>query len=137
MSIAVEGVTPMLLVYDVPTSVAFYRDLLGFEVVHHSPPFDQAKDNFGWCLMRLNGWELMLNNMYENNVRPPEPDVARVQTHSDLTLYFACPDVDSTYAYLRAKGIPVHGPANTYYKMRQLSLRDPDGYSIVFQTPIE
>jgi len=137
MSIAVEGVVPMLLVYDVPTSIAFYRDQLGFDVVHHSAPFDNAKDNFGWALLRLNGCELMVNNMYEDNIRPPQPDVVRAKTHSDVTLYFACRGIDGTHAYLKSQGIAVSDPITTYYKMRQISLKDPDGYSIVFQWPSE
>ncbi len=137
MSIAVEGVVPMLLVYDVPTSVAFYRDQLGFDVVHHSASFDEAKDNFGWALLRLNGCELMVNNMYEDNVRPVQPDAVRAKAHSDLTLYLACRDIGGTHAYLKAQGLSVSDPVTTYYKMRQISLKDFDGYSIVFQWPSE
>jgi uncharacterized glyoxalase superfamily protein PhnB len=29
----VEGVCPLLWVFDMPKAIAFYRDLLGFEVV--------------------------------------------------------------------------------------------------------
>ncbi len=32
MSIKVEGVAPLIQVFDMPTSVAFYRDVLGFEL---------------------------------------------------------------------------------------------------------
>ncbi len=45
MAIDFSNAIPMLLVYDVPTSIAFYRDLLGFEVLRTSTPFDDAKDN--------------------------------------------------------------------------------------------
>ena len=37
MAINVRGLTPLLQVYDMPTSMRFYRDVLGFEVVHTSP----------------------------------------------------------------------------------------------------
>ena len=33
MSIKVEGSAPLIQVFDMPTSVAFYRDVLGFSVV--------------------------------------------------------------------------------------------------------
>ncbi len=137
MAIAVEGAVPMLLVYDVPIALAFYRDILGFAVVRHSPPFDDAKDNFGWALLRLNDIELMLNNMYENNIRPAQPDVVRAQMHRDTAIFFSCRDVDAAYAYLKEKGIAARGPVDTYYGMRQLQVSDPDGYSIVFQWPVE
>lgn len=37
MAVEVRGVCPLLQVYDMPTSVRFYRDTLGFEVVATSP----------------------------------------------------------------------------------------------------
>ena len=38
MGIAVRGVCPLLEVFDMPTSIRFYRDVLGFEVVGAAPP---------------------------------------------------------------------------------------------------
>jgi catechol 2,3-dioxygenase-like lactoylglutathione lyase family enzyme len=132
--IAVTGVTAMFHVYDVPRSVGFYRDVLGFAVVQTSPPLSGAKDDFGWCLLRLGGAELMLNNMYENNVRPETPDAVRAAGHADASLYFACPDVDGAYAYLKAKGVEAGEPKDSYYGLRQMYLNDPDGYTLCFQT---
>ena len=137
MSIPVKGAVPMFVVYDVPTSVAFYRDILGFEIIRTSEPFTDARDNFGWALMRLDGVELMLNNAYENNIRPSTPDPARTSGHADTFLYFNCPDVDAAYCYLRAKGIAVEEPKVTYYGMKQLHVNDPDGYNLCFQWPSE
>ena len=137
MSIPVKGAVPMFVVYDVPTSVAFYRDILGFEIIQTSEPFTDARDNFGWVLMRLDGVELMLNNAYENNIRPPTPDPARTSGHADTFLYFNCPDVDAAYLYLRAKGIAVEEPKVAYYGMKQLHVTDPDGYNLCFQWPSE
>jgi uncharacterized glyoxalase superfamily protein PhnB len=136
MAIDVEGAVPLLLVYDVPTAIAFYRDVLGFELIQTSVPFDDAKDNYGWAMLRKNGIELMLNNMYENNIRPAQPDVVRSGHHRDTTIYFSCRDVDGVYVYLRDKGIAVREPVNTYYGMRQVQTFDPDGYSLVFQWPV-
>ena len=137
MAVEVQGATPMFVVYDVPTSVAFYRDILGFEIIRTSPPFTDAKDDFGWALMRLNGVDLMLNNAYENNIRPSTPDPARTAAHADSFLYFECPDVDAAYAYLVSKGVSVEPPKVAYYGMKQLYLKDPDGYSLCFQWPAE
>ena len=73
MGIEIRGMAPLLQVFDMPTSIAFYRDVLGFEVVTTSKP---GAENFGWALLRLNGMELMLNTAYEEDSRPPEPDRA-------------------------------------------------------------
>ena len=135
MAIAIEGVTPLFQVFDVPTSIAFYRDVLGFEVIQNSTPFTDAKDDYGWAMLRLNGVVLMLNNAYENNIRPAEPDPARIAAHRDTTLYFDCRDVGAVYEYLRARGVAVREPKVAYYGMKQLYVRDPDGYSLCFQWP--
>ena len=135
MAIAIEGAIPLFHVYDVPTSIAFYRDALGFEVVQTSEPFSEAKDDFGWAMLRLNGVELMLNNAYENNIRPPAPDPARTAAHSDTSLYIGCPDVDAAYLHLCAKGIAAEKPRVAYYGMKQVYFHDPDGYTLCFQWP--
>jgi catechol 2,3-dioxygenase-like lactoylglutathione lyase family enzyme len=42
----IRGVAPLLQVFDMPTSVRFYRDKLGFEVVSTSPVL--AEDPLGF-----------------------------------------------------------------------------------------
>ena len=37
MALDVRGLTPLLQVFDMPTSVRFYRDVLGFKVIGTSP----------------------------------------------------------------------------------------------------
>ena len=135
MSIQVTGLAPLLQVFDMPRSVAFYRDVLGFEVVATSPP--RGPDDFDWGLLRLGGAKLMLNTAYEEADRPPQLDPSRLAAHGDTGLYFGCADVDAAYAWLREKGVSVPPPANAPYGMRQLYLRDPDGYVVCFQDAVE
>lgn len=136
MGIAIAGAMPLFHVFDVPRSIAFYRDVLGFEVVNTSAPFTEAKDDYGWAMLRLNNVELMVNNAYENNVRPTVPDAARVAAHADTVLYMDCRDVDAVYAFLRARAVGVEEPKVAYYGMRQMYVVDPDGYRLCFQCPI-
>jgi glyoxylase I family protein len=131
MSIKIEGSTPLIQVFDMPTAVAFYRDVLGFTVVQQSSP----GDDFDWGLLVLGGAELMLNTAYEKEGRPQAPDPARVAAHSDTALYLGCQDVDGAYAYLRARGVDADEPKVAPYGMKQLYLKDPDGYVICFQWP--
>lgn len=112
-----------------PTSLAFYRDLLGFEIVQQAPPGDRCD----WAWLRRDGAELMLNTMFESDNRPPIPDAARVAGHGDTGLFIGAPDVDAMYEYLRAKGVEVRAPVVRDYGMKQLYLKDPDGYGICFQ----
>jgi len=130
MSIEVRRVCTLLQVFDMPTSVRFYRDVLGFEVVSTSP---RDGDRFDWGLLRLGDAELMLNTAYEQPHRPVKPDASRAAAHADTTLYFECPDVDAAYGHLKSHGVEVKPPKIAPYGMKQLYVSDPDGYHLCFQ----
>src|ERR1700690_4517308 len=90
MGIEIQGVAPLLQVFDMPAAIHFYRDLLGFELVLTSQPGEY----FDWALLRLSGVELMLNTQYERERRPAAPDAVGAPWHEDTCLYFPCSDVD-------------------------------------------
>ena len=131
MTIEVRGVCTLLQVFDMPTSLQFYRDVLGFTVVDTSDP--RAANRVNWCLLKLDTSEVMLNTAYEGPERPPKPEPPRTAAHADTCLYFGCPDVDGAYRHLRAKGLDVKEPTRAPYGMKQLYVSDPDGYGLCFQ----
>lgn len=131
MSIEVRGVCTLLQVFDMPTSVRFYRDVLGFEIIQTTTPRDG--DQFDWGLLRLGETELMLNTAHEQDERPAQPDPERIAAHRDVCLYFGCPDVDRAYRHLLSHGIDVEEPQIAPWGSKQLYLRDPDGYTLCFQ----
>jgi catechol 2,3-dioxygenase-like lactoylglutathione lyase family enzyme len=131
MAIAANSVTVLLQVFDMRKSVWFYCDTLGFELLQKHEP----EGHLYWAMLKLGGATIMLNSMYEDEDRPPQPDPNRVTTHRDTTPYFSCPNVDEAYEHLRAKRIDVKPPKVAYYGMKQLSLADPDGYELCFQQP--
>jgi glyoxylase I family protein len=128
----IHGVAPLLQVFDMPTSIRFYRDVLGFKVWDSSQPGDDCN----WCGLRLHGAEVMLNTAYEAEYRPPSPDPARVAAHEDTCLFFGCEDLDAAYRHLRAKGVNLKEPKIAPYGMKQLWFKDPDGYGLCFQWPV-
>jgi catechol 2,3-dioxygenase-like lactoylglutathione lyase family enzyme len=132
MAFDVRGVAPLLGVYDMPVSVHFYCDLLGFEIASHSPVTEEGY--FHWAWLRLGKAKIMLNTNFESNKdRPAHPDRLRNVAHRDTCLYLGCPDVDAAYAELRGKGVEAKEPVVTHYGMKQMYLVDPDGYGICFQ----
>jgi catechol 2,3-dioxygenase-like lactoylglutathione lyase family enzyme len=133
MSIEVRGVAPLFQIFDMPTSIRFYRDVLGFAVVSTSPHLSENPDDVDWAMLRLDETEVMLNTRYERPERPSAPDAARVEAHDDASLYFGCPDVDGAYHHLRDKGVAVKPPHVAHYGMKQLYVKDPDGFVLCFQ----
>jgi catechol 2,3-dioxygenase-like lactoylglutathione lyase family enzyme len=130
MPIEVRGLAPLLQVFAMPASIAFYRDVLGFVIKGTDGKPVPHND---WVLLELNGAQLMLNTAYERDQRPAAPDAARMAAHDDTCIYFGCPDVDAAYTYLRDKGVNLKPPKVAPYGMKQLYLHDPDGYNLCFQ----
>ena len=130
MAIDVRGMAPLLQVFDMPASIKFYCNVLGFEVV--STDGKQAPD-FDWVLLRLRGVELMLNTAYEAANRPSAPDPGCTAAYRDVGLFFGCPDVEEAYMQMRAMGVRVERPTVAPYGMKQLYVIDPDGYVLCFQ----
>lgn len=125
------GLTPLIGVFDMPTSLAFYRGLLGFSVVAASPEVETREGRFShWMLLRFGGAEIMLNTLYDSNERPPHPPEKR--SH-DAVFYLACADVDLAYHELTARGLHADPPKLAPYGLKLFSTQDPDGYTLVFQ----
>ena len=132
MAMDLIGLTPLLQVYDMPTSIRFYRDLLGFEVIQTSPVM--GPDLFHWAMLRMGGATLMLNTTYEfDQERPVPPNAGRVMCHNDTGLYFGCSNIEQTYVELQAKGVAVTAPKLAPYGLLEMPVRDPDGYFLCFQ----
>jgi glyoxylase I family protein len=120
---------PLLQVFDMPTSLHFYRDILGFSVVQKSGDGDDV----GWVWLRQGDVELMLNTAYDEGERPRSADSGRVAAHGDTLLYLGCEELDAAYEHLSAQGVKVNPPTVAPYGMKQLHATDPDGYELCFQ----
>ncbi|MGO9515635.1 MAG: VOC family protein [Candidatus Korobacteraceae bacterium] len=131
MSIDIQGMTPLLQVFDMAASLKFYCGVLGFEIVQTDN--NTTAPNHNWVWLQLNGVDLMLNTAHEYDQRPSTPDPLRVATHRDVALFFGSPDVDAVYAHLLGRGIDVHEPTVAPYGMKQLFVHDPDGFELRFQ----
>jgi catechol 2,3-dioxygenase-like lactoylglutathione lyase family enzyme len=127
----IHGMAPLLLVFDIEASVAFYCDILGFRIMAAAEP----PPHYGWLLMRLNNVELMMEPIYPRNKRPLQAEPARMEAHCDTFLYFGCSATDELYLHLKQNGLNVNEPRIASYGMKQLYLTDPDGYNLCFQWP--
>lgn len=113
---AVRGVGATLLVADLATSVAFYRDLLGFSELDRGG---------GSVVLASAGIRLVLRAAAE-----PEPVRRRV-----VHLHLEVGDVASAYAQLKAAGVSFIYPPKVVTRGARVEqwaamLRDPDGHRI-------
>ncbi len=133
MAISINGIAPLIQVFDMPVSLAFYRDKLGFKVIEPNP---LTNDDCDWVLLQLDNVQLMLNTAYEKNERPEKEDKQRINAHSDTCFYFGCLDIENTYRQMKATGLEVEQPVITHYGFKAINLKDPDGYALCFHCPI-
>jgi catechol 2,3-dioxygenase-like lactoylglutathione lyase family enzyme len=137
MAITVRGMTPSLQVRDMPRSLAFYRDVLGFAVVDASPVVETPEGRFpNWVWLALGPAQLMLITAHDDGQRPAERGGARQRWHGDTRLHVSVDDVDAVHRDLQSRLPELRPPVDAPYGMRQLHLRDPDGYGLCFQAPI-
>ena len=131
MSFSPLGLTPLIGVFDMPKSLSFYRDMLGFSVVSASPEVETAEGRFShWMWLRFGLAEIMLNTQYDSNERPPTP---REKTPKDAVFYIGCSNVEHAYEELTRRGLQAAPPKMAPYGLKLFSVEDPDGYTIVFQ----
>ena len=56
----IKGIAPYIEVFDMPTSLHFYRDILGFNLVNSSG----TGDDVDWVLLEQNDHQFMMNTAY-------------------------------------------------------------------------
>jgi catechol 2,3-dioxygenase-like lactoylglutathione lyase family enzyme len=105
-----------LFVRDVPTSRAFYCDLLGVPVVN--PSDDQ------YTLLDIDGPQIYLH------WTPPDTEIE--YRKRGIELFFRVSDADQLAERLRAKGVTIReGPYDVGWRpWRCIQVEDPDGYVI-------
>jgi glyoxylase I family protein len=133
MAIHTRGSAPLLQVFDMPASIRFYCDQLGFEIKQQSWP----GDDFDWAMLQLNDATIMLNTAYDKGERPDQPDPARMAAHEDTSIYFGCPDVEAAYTELIRRNVILDKPVITKYDYKAIYVKDPDGYCLCFHWPLE
>lgn len=126
---AFNGIAPFFIVADVPASLAFYRDKLGFEVTFRGP---SPEDEFFGIVQRGNAM-IMFKQLGVGDVDvDPVPNYGRVPAHS-WDAYVAVSDPDGLAAEYASRGVAFAIPLqNTDDGLRGFEIIDIDGYGLFF-----
>lgn len=138
-----------LTVADMSTSLAFYRQKLGFGL-------DECWPNEGaalWASLSLDGQVIMLGQAIAaaecEKMHSKDPQAAQFWgaqaaaftrgLHGvGVNVFVMVPDVDQFHAQARARGLDVQlPPTSQFYGLRDMVVTDPDGYVLTFYTPIK
>jgi predicted enzyme related to lactoylglutathione lyase len=108
-----------LEVNNLEESVAFYRDLLGFEVSKHSPESEPPM-----ATLQAGSLKISLAQHLETMLKRGR----------GVSFFIGVSDVDDYYNNLRAKDAEVYPPADEGWGGRFITLQDPDSYRLFFVT---
>lgn len=122
-----------MLVEDVLRTVAFYRDVLGFDVVLIGPSAGRGQ-GVAWALLRCGPAEVFVQSRAVLEGTLPLPALARPGA---VTLYLATPDVAALYARVRSHACLIRPPHRLGPGTRALAVLDPDGVLLVFSESAE
>jgi uncharacterized glyoxalase superfamily protein PhnB len=123
----VQELWPLLAVDDLASSLAFWRDRLGFTLVGQA---DSDDGTTFWCRLQRGSCSIMLETAQAEDGRAKERG-------RGVTLYFVCDDVDAFFEEVSSRGLEVDPPTVAYYGMRQLYVPEPNGYRVCFESPVE
>ena len=122
----IRELVTLLFVQDIEASIGFYRDHLGFEIVGTWEPDGKV----AWCRLQRNNSAIMLQQAGDED----GPAEGRGR---GICFFFVCDDVVAIYAELSERGVSLAPPEVAFYGMKQIFLKDPDGYELCFESPTE
>ena len=126
----IAGISPFFIVSDVPTSLSFYRDRLGFEITFEGP----EPDDIFFGIVRRGGAQILFKAVgvapVPNYTRDIKQGIARWDA------FVSVPDPDALAAEFASRNVEFFVPLmDTEDGLRGFELKDADGYILFFGRP--
>jgi catechol 2,3-dioxygenase-like lactoylglutathione lyase family enzyme len=124
------GISPFFIVRDVPTSLAFYRDQLGFEIAFEGP----EPDDIFFGIVRRGRAQILMKAVgvvpVPNYTRDIKQGIARWDA------FVSVPDPDALAAEFASRNVEFFEPLqDTHDGLRGFEIKDADGYLLFFGRP--
>ncbi|HEU0118899.1 MAG TPA: VOC family protein [Bryobacteraceae bacterium] len=122
----VRRIAPQFFTTDIPATLAYYQDVLGFECqgTWQDPPV----------------YAIVTRDQHAIHFRRAEPPTPNPEKYAEelLDAYLFVDDVDTLHAELSAKNVTIARELdNTPWNMREFVVRDCDGRLLAFGGQIE
>lgn len=121
-----KTLTPNLIVEEMDTTIGFYRDVLGFEVLMTTP----EKEPFDWAMMKKGSAAIMFQT--RQSLGGEMAAFKKMPVGGSFTLYINVANLEDLYQTIKGK-VTVEKPLyDTFYGTREFAIRDCNGYMMVF-----
>jgi len=123
----IAAISPFFIVNHVPTSLAFYRDRLGFEVTFEGP----EPDDIFFGIVRRGGAQILMKAIGVTPTPNYTRDVKQGIARWDAFVYV--PDPDALAEEFASRNVEFFIPLkDTHDGLRGFELKDADGYILFF-----
>jgi catechol 2,3-dioxygenase-like lactoylglutathione lyase family enzyme len=123
----ITGISPFFIVSHVPTSLAFYRDRLGFEITFQGP----EPDDIFFGIVRRGGAQILMKEVGVAPVPNYTRDIKKGIARWDA--FVSVPDPDALAAEFASRNVEFFEPLrDTYDGLRGFEVKDADGYLLFF-----
>ncbi len=123
---------PTLIVKDVEASSSFYQNVLGFKNIFTMPGPD-GKPSL--VHLRWVKYADVLITRPRNGEQPAGMKGVGVSLNFNMLEHFNG-DMDAFADHVREKGATMTGPVDQPWNVREVTVFDPDGYTLIFSMPI-
>jgi catechol 2,3-dioxygenase-like lactoylglutathione lyase family enzyme len=128
----IGSASPLFIVRNVPATLAFYRDALGFEVTFEGP----EPDDIFFGIVQRGRAMLMFKDIGVEPIPAHTRDIGKGDVRWDV--YIHVPDPDALAAEFETRNVDFREPLkDTHDGLRGFEIEDVNGYVSFFGRPVE
>lgn len=109
---------PVLQCRDIENTLAFYLDYLRFVTVKRR----ESDDGLQWVHIMHGDTTIMLQRVASRQ--------GESTASGNIDMYFFVDDIDEFHHFLQSRGYPVNDVYQTPYRIREFSVKDPEGNTL-------
>ena len=125
----ISGIAPFFIVKNVPVSLSFYRDLLGFDITFQGP----GEEDIFFGIVKRGAAMIILKDIGVDPMPNYTRDIKKGIARWDA--YLHVPDPDALAAEFSSRNVEFFLPINDCYSddgLRGFEVKDADGYLLFF-----
>lgn len=129
-SVQIGSISPLFVVKNVPAAMAFYCDMLGFEITFQGP----TEDDIFFGIVQRGGAMIMMKDIGVAAIPNYTKDIK--QGNAPWDAYCYVPDPDALAAEFAARNVKFWHPlGDNSDDLRGFEVQDLDGYVLYFGRP--